>query len=475
MTSHPRHVQPPGGATPARATPRVPLDHTLTNAILESISEGVFTVDHAWRISSFNHAAEQITGIPRAEALGRPCAEVFRSTMCETACALRATLASGKAIVGKTCYIINAAGDRIPISITTAVLRDAQGRVAGGAETFRDLSDVAALREELAGRARVGALVSRSPLMQRVFEILPAIAASPSTVLILGATGTGKEVVARTMHELSPRRAAPFVAVNCAALPDALLESELFGYKAGAFTGAVGNKPGRFAAAKGGTIFLDEIGAVTPALQVRLLRVLQDRSYEPLGATRPERADVRVMAATNSDLVDAVRRGSFREDLYYRLNVVRVELPPLRQRMEDVPLLVTQFIERFNRMHGKAVRGISHDALSLLMAHDWPGNVRELENCIERAFVLCRGAELGLADLPPELRGTSAPPGTATLRAARAAGDAQMILRTLARCGGNRAAAARALGLHKTSFFRKVKQLGLRLPARRRAAPLSEK
>ncbi len=447
--------------------PRVPLDHNLTNAILESISEGVFTVDHAWRITSFNHAAEQITGIPRAEAIGRPCAEVFRSNMCETACALRHTLGTGKPLVGKTGYIINGSGARIPISITTAVLRDARGRVAGGAETFRDLSEVDALRQELAGRYRVGELVSRSPLMQRIFEVLPAIAASPSTVLVLGATGTGKELIARTIHALSPRHAGSFVAVNCAALPDALLESELFGYKAGAFTGAVQNKAGRFALAKGGTIFLDEIGAVTPALQVRLLRVLQERTYEPLGATRAERADVRVIAATNTDLVDAVRRGAFREDLYYRLNVVRIELPPLRRRTEDLPLLVAQFIEHFNRLHGKAVRGIAPEALALLMAHDWPGNVRELENCIERAFVLCRGDELTLADLPPELlAGVAHPAATSGLRAARAALDAHTLRSALERCGGNRAAAARALGLHKTTFFRKIKQLGIALPVR---------
>ena len=452
----------------------MPLDHTLTNAILESISEGVFTVDHVWRITSFNHAAEQITGIPRAEAIGRPCAEVFRSNMCETACALRHTLETGQPLVGKTGYLINAAGARIPISITTAVLRDARGRVVGGAETFRDLSEVDALRQALAGRYRVGELVSRSPLMQRIFEVLPAIAASPSTVLILGATGTGKELVARTIHALSPRHAGPCVAVNCAALPDALLESELFGYKAGAFTGARQNKAGRFALAKAGTIFLDEIGAVTPALQVRLLRVLQERTFEPLGGTRIEHADVRVIAATNTDLAEAVRHGAFREDLYYRLNVVRIELPPLRRRAEDIPLLVAQFIERFNRLHGKAIGGIAPEALALLMAHDWPGNVRELENCIERAFVLCRGDDLAVADLPPELLvGAAHPAAPSGLRAARAALDAHTLRRALERCGGNRAAAARALGLHKTTFFRKIKQLGIRLPARdgRHAAP----
>lgn len=440
----------------------------LTTTILESISEGVFTVDRAWRVTSFNRAAERITGIARREALGRLCAEVFRSNMCETACALRATVATGKPMVGRTGYIINAAGERVPVSITTAVLRDARGRVMGGAETFRDLSEVTALRAELAGRFHCGAIVSRSPLMQRIFDVIPSIAASPATVLILGETGTGKELMARTIHDESPRRGGPFIAVNCAALPDTLLESELFGYKKGAFTGAVRNKPGRFALANGGTLLLDEIGSISPAMQVRLLRVLQERSYEPLGATRPERTDVRIIAATNTDLAEAMRRGAFREDLYYRLNVVRIELPPLRRRAEDIPQLVMHFIERFNRLHGKAVHGIAPDALALLMAHDWPGNVRELENYVERAFVMCQGDELTLAEVPAELRGEQVTRAVPTLRGMRAASEAKVIEQTVARCEGNRAAAARALGMHKTTLHRKIKELRLALPPARR-------
>ena len=312
-------------------------------------------------------------------------------------------LKTGKPIIGKSGYIIDSDGNRIPISVSTAVLRDAEGRVIGGAETFRDLSEVEALRRELEGKFRVGDLASRSPLMQRVFEVLPAIAASPSTVLILGETGTGKELVARTIHSLSPRSQGPFIAVNCGALPDTLLESELFGYKAGAFTGANKDKPGRFALARGGTLFLDEIGEVSPALQVRLLRVLQERTYEPLGATRSESADARIIVATNKDLAEQMRQGVFREDLYYRVNVVRVELPPLRRRKEDIPLLVEQFIARFNRLQQKSVQGIAAEALSLLMAHDWPGNIRELENAIERAFILCNEGRIGIGHLPEEL------------------------------------------------------------------------
>ena len=438
-----------------------------TEAILESISDGVFTVDMDWRITSFNRAAEEITGVSREEAIGRRCSEVFRSSMCEAECALQQTLKTGKPIIGKSGYIVDADGTRIPISLSTAVLKDAKGRAIGGAETFRDLSEVEALRRELEGRFRAGDLVSRSPLMQRVFEVLPAVAASTSTVLILGETGTGKELVARTIHDLSPRSDKPFVAVNCGALPDTLLESELFGYKAGAFTGANKDKPGRFAMAKGGTLFLDEIGEVSPALQVRLLRVLQERTYEPLGATRSETADVRVIAATNKDLAERTRQGAFREDLYYRVNVVRVELPPLRRRKEDIPLLVDQFVDRFNRLQRKSVRGVAAEALSLLMAHDWPGNVRELENAVERSFILCGEGFIEIAHLPEELTAHGASrPASSDIQNAHDLLDAQSIHAALERNGYNRLAAAKELGIHKTTLFRRMKKLGISLPER---------
>ena len=440
--------------------PLPPVD--ATTAILESISDGVFTVDLAWRITSFNRAAEEITGVPRREAIGRRCADVFRSGMCEAECPLRRTLKNHKPLINRTGYIINSGGDRVPISVSTALLRDAAGNVIGGAETFRDLSEVEALRQELSGKFRVGDLSSRSPLMQRIFEVLPAIAASPSTVLILGETGTGKELVARTIHVLSPRKRGPFVAVNCGALPETLLESELFGYKAGAFTGAVRDKPGRFALAREGTIFLDEIAEIGPPIQVKLLRVLQERVYEPLGATRSEKTEARVIVATNRDLSERMRTGEFREDLYYRVNVVRVELPPLRRRKEDIPLLAGQFIERFNRLQGKSVQALSAGALALLMAHDWPGNIRELENVIERAFILCADGEIGVEHLPAELTALRSDPAARPgIRQAHEALDAQAIRAALERHGGNRTATARDLGIHKTTLFRKMIKLGL--------------
>lgn len=441
------------------------VETTTTDAILESISDGVFTVDLDWRINSFNRAAEEITGISRRDAIGRFCSEVFRSNMCETDCALRKTLKNGKPIIGRSGYIIDEAGGRIPISLSTAVLKNAGGQVVGGAETFRDLSEIETLRHELEGRSHVGEIVSRSPLMQRLFEVIPAIAVSPSTVLITGETGTGKELMARTIHALSRRSKGPFVALNCGALPDTLLESELFGYKAGAFTGATKDKPGRFALAKGGTLFLDEIGDVSPALQVRLLRVLQERSFEPLGGTETVQTDVRIVVATNRDLTELTKNGTFREDLYYRVNVVRIELPPLRRRKEDIPLLVEQFIAKYNRLHHATVRGISTEALSLLMAHDWPGNVREIENIIERAFVLCPDGRIEMTHLPDEISLIGSrhtlPNG---LQDARLQLESEAIRTALERNGFSRLAAARELGMHKSTLFRKIKQLGITPP-----------
>lgn len=444
-----------------------PTGATPTDAILESISDGVFTVDLDWRISSFNRAAETITGVSRSDAIGRRCSEVFRSSMCGADCALRQTLQTGKPVIGKSGYIIDANGNQIPISISTAVLRNSDGRVIGGAETFRDLSEIEALRRELEGRFRIGDLVSRSALMQRIFEALPAIAASPSTVLILGETGTGKDLVAQTIHNLSPRSKAPFVGVNCGALPETLLESELFGYKAGAFTGATKNKPGRFAMAGNGTLFLDEIGEISPALQVKLLRVLQERTYEPLGATRSEVTKARIIVATNKDLAEQMRRGVFREDLYYRVNVVRVELPPLRRRKEDIPLLVDQFIEHFNQLQRKAIKGITAEALSLLMVHRWPGNVRELENAIERSFIMCQKGRIGLEHLPDELTAHGVSKSVVSgIKAAHDLLDAQSIRTALVQNKDNRSAAARSLGIHKTTLFRRMKKLGMTLPER---------
>jgi PAS domain S-box-containing protein len=436
------------------------------SVILDSINDGVFTVDREWRITSFNKAAERITGVGREDAIGRACCEVFRANICEAACALRETLTTGRVVLNKAIYILGARGQRIPISISTAAFKDRRGRVLGGVETFRDLSLVEDLRKELAGQHSFADIVGRSDAMRQVFQLLPLLAESDSTVLIEGASGTGKELFARAIHSLSHRKSKPFIALNCGALPDTLLESELFGYEAGAFTDARRDKPGRFALADGGTIFLDEIGDISPAMQARLLRVLQERVFEPLGGVKPVAIDVRVLAATHQDLAQLVQAGKFREDLFYRIHVVRLPLPRLRERREDIPLLIEHFVAKFNRRQNKDVLGVADEVLARLMEHDFPGNVRELENIVEHAFVLCRGGLIQMAHLPPHLRGWSShsdslPEASGlTLQAIE-----QLAIRdALRRSEGSRTMAARQLGIDPSTLHRKIKALGIEAP-----------
>ncbi len=430
--------------------------------LLDHVPDGVFVVDAEWRVTSFNQAAERITGIKRAEALGRRCCDVFRASICENACALKQTLSTGRPVVNKVVYIIDPRGQKIPISISTAALKDAHGKVVGGVESFRDLRVVEELQRQLQEQDSFSDIIGRSVLMRQVFEILPQIAVSDSSVLIEGASGTGKELFARAVHNLSGRHARRFVAINCGALPDNLLESELFGYKAGAFTDARRDKPGRFALAEGGTLFLDEIGDISPAMQARLLRVLQERVYEPLGGVESVPADVRLLAATNKCLRQLVEKGSFREDLFYRIHVIRIELPSLRDRREDIPLLTEHFIARLNRLKGKDIAGVSDEVLARLMEYDFPGNVRELENVLEHAFILCRGGLIEPAHLPPPLRGDAA---RALFRPGKAmsleAMEKLVIADALRRHRGNRKQAAQELGINPSTLFRKLKHLRL--------------
>jgi PAS domain S-box-containing protein len=440
------------------------LSHELVSTIFDSIADGVFTVGKDWRITSFNHAAEKVTGITREEAVGKPCCDVFRANICESECALRETTNTGKPIVNKAIYIVNAEGERVPISISTALLKDKNGTVIGGVETFRDLSVVEELKKELAGRYTFADIISRNHEMQELFEIIPEVAQSDSTVLIEGPSGTGKELFSRAIHNTSSRRKKKFVAVNLGALPDTLLESELFGYKAGAFTDAKKDKLGRFALAEGGTLFLDEIGDTSAALQVRLLRVIEEKVYEPLGGTESVKADVRIITATNKPLARLVKEGRFREDLYYRINVVRIELPPLKRRKDDIPLLVEHFINHFNRIRSKDIVGISQATLEIMINHDYPGNIRELENIIEHAFVLCPGGMIEPRHLPNYLRPKEAPLGPAGSATTLKEVEKQLIFEALKRNGWNRLKAANELGIHKSTLFRKIGSLGIKLP-----------
>jgi PAS domain S-box-containing protein len=433
--------------------------------ILDSINEGVFTVDLNWRVNCFNRAAQRITGVSRQEAFGRPCSEVLRADVCQQACALRRTMSSGLPVVNAMAHIVNHLGQRVPVRLSTALVRDAEGRVVGGVETFQDISQLEELQKQLQGRYSFEDIVGRSASMRKLFAIVPQIAESSSTVLIEGPSGTGKELFARAIHNLSLRRKEPFVVVNCAALPDTLLESELFGHKAGAYTDARSDKPGRFVLADRGTIFLDEIGDISPAMQVRLLRVLQDRIVEPLGAVKPVKVDVRVVAATNKDLGALVREGSFRDDLYYRIRVVQLRLPSLRQRREDIPLLVDHLVGKFTRIMGKNIAGVSEEVLSRLMEYDYPGNVRELENIIEQAFVLCRGELIQIQHLPPELRPYGAAGAGRLQPSSLKAMESHLIAETLQRHHGHRGRAAKELAIDTSTLYRKIKLLGLEPPS----------
>jgi PAS domain S-box-containing protein len=424
--------------------------------ILDSINEGVFTVDLEWRITAFNRAAEQITKVSQREALGQQCCDVFRASICENACALRRTLSSGKPIMNATAHIISRSGERIPIRISTALLKDDNGQTIGGVESFQDLSPIEQLQKELKSRYTFEDIVGHSPVMVKLFEILPQIAESSSTVLIEGPSGTGKELFARAIHSLSPRQKKPFIAVNCGALPDTLLESELFGHKAGAFTDARRDKPGRFALANGGTLFLDEIGDISPAMQIRLLRVLQERIIEPLGSVEPMKVDVRIVAATNQELSKLVHEGRFREDLYYRIRVISLNLPSLSQRREDIPLLVDHLVAKLNRIQGKEIEGVSQEVMAQLMEYEYPGNVRELENIIEQAFVLCRGRLIELHHLPAELRPSSPAGYGGTNPMSLESMEKLLISEALRRHKGSRSKAAKQLGINPSTLYRKM-------------------
>lgn len=445
------------------------MHETTYRLILDSLSEGVCAVDREWRVTTFNRAAQELTGVSAEEALGISFGELFHCEICECSALLSGVMETGKPIAEVATRIASRGGERIPISVNASPIRNDAGEMVGLVATFRDNRPLEVLRKELSHEYQFDDIISKNDRMRRIFDILPDVAESGSTVLILGPSGTGKELLARAVHHASPRHARPFVAVNCGALPDNLLESELFGYRKGAFTDAKQDKPGRFARAEGGTLFLDEIGDISPAMQVKLLRVLQEKTYEPLGATAPETADVRIVAATNKDLLSLVEAGTFRADLYYRLNVIQFDLPPLAERPEDIPLLIEHFIRKLNAEKGRGIKQISKNAMARLIRYDYPGNIRELQNIIERAYIVCRFDEIQEQCLPPRVLGeqhhpepaAGSTPRIVSLRHLSDDEERRLIESTLRDCNGNRKQTAARLSIHPSTLWRKMKRYAI--------------
>ena len=441
---------------------RIHYEERSLKIILDNLEVGIFTVDRGGVVTFFNTAAEKITGFSRQEVLGRPCAAIFRGDSAADLDLLKETITSDSPRSGIESRILTREGAAVPIRATYLPLHNENGIAVGGLATFSDLTLVHQLKQAIEDRYTYYDMVGKSPAMQRIFENVRVVAKTDATVLIEGPTGTGKDFLAKVIHSASRRSAQPLVKVNCAAIPDTLLESEMFGYVKGAFTGAVVDRIGRFQAADGGTIFLDEIGDLPLALQAKLLRVIEEKVFFRLGTSQTTKVDVRVISASNQSLERLVARKRFREDLYYRLNVFRIELPSLRDRPADVPLLIGHVLRRLSTSKGVAPPEISENAMQVLLNYAYPGNIRELENILEHALILCQESVLRRKHLPDYMRQRPAAAGGERDRGEiHGSSERTRILAALRRQNGNRSRAARALGMDRSTLWRKMKRLQL--------------
>ncbi len=430
--------------------------------ILDAVALGVVVVDLEGRVTYINNAGSEITGVSVSQALGRPCRELFQSTLCEESCPLRQAMETGQSQYNLDAVYIRQGGRSVmPVKVTVSPLRDGGGRILGGVETIQSFQLMRLMDKKARHDFTWEDFLGSSPQVMAIFDTLKVVSPTNVTVLVEGPTGTGKDLLAQIIHNTSPRRPLPFIKVNCAALPENLLESELFGYVRGAFTGAGRDKPGRFQLADGGTLFLDEISEMPLALQAKLLRVLEDMEFYPLGARKTVKVDVRIIAACNKPLQGQVDAGLFRADLYYRLNVIRVMVPPLCERRQDVPLLIRRFIQRKNVERGTYICRFTPETLDILLNYDYPGNVREMENILEHACLLCRGDIIQVEHLPRNLREGQGP---TPLASNSDESQRQELLTVLRQSDWNRQQAAESLGVDRTTLWRRMKRLGIKNP-----------
>ena len=451
------------------------LDPRFAGFLLDSMADGVFALNDEGRITTWNSSMERISGYSPDEAMGRSCSMLGFNRCIEKSCpsgVKECGIYNKGAVDAKECMLIHRDGRPVPVLKSARLVKDESGQVIGIVETVTDLTELKQVRkkaEEYGRRLgevhRLDNIIGKSHSMQQVFAAIQAAAASEATILVQGESGTGKELVAGAIHYNGARAEAPMVVVNCSALSESLLESELFGHVKGAFTGAVRDRIGRFEEAAGGTILLDEIGEISPFIQVKLLRVLQEREIERVGESLKRKIDIRVIASTNKDLYQLVKEGQFREDLYYRLKVFPIIVPPLRERKEDIPLLTAYFIDQQNRKTGNSIRGLASTAMRLFLDNPWPRNVRELENAVEHAFVLRQEGEIDIFDLPVELRQAEFTPGKAPrgngsgISRRRGANlDRDGLLAMLDQCDWNKAEVARQLGVSRTAVWKYMKK-----------------
>ncbi|MDH7605956.1 MAG: sigma 54-interacting transcriptional regulator, partial [Melioribacter sp.] len=434
------------------------------DAIFNSSIEGTFTIDNDWNVTSFNKSAEKITGYKISEAIGKKCWEIFNSSLCRNGCHMEQTLKKGKAMIGNELEILHKSGRKIPIRVNSNILINNKNEKIGAVETFMDISEIKNLSAHLSEFFKYENIVGRNKEIKQIISVLESVAQTDSSVLITGESGTGKELAARAIHLNSSRKTGPFIAVNCSAFVESLIESELFGHEKGAFTGAIKTKIGKFELAQGGTLFLDEIGDLSIAVQTKLLRVLETKEFERVGGNKTIKMDARIIAATNKNLLEEIAAKRFREDLFYRINVIHIHLPPLRERMDDLPLLINHFIEKFNAKFNKNVKQFSSAAYELLMEYSWPGNIRELENVIEHCFVLCTNDIIDIDCLPKRLRNVQIKnnfTNDTNIRNSIEETEKELIISTLKKNMWNRTKTAKELNINPSTLWRKMKKYGI--------------